>query len=124
MLVTAALLVGIVLALTGWVTHRVRGREVNAAWVAPLWGGGVVLAIAAIAWVSYINARLDYDQCVFTADRSADGREQTEQLYDTIDEATGTTRFTSTPILPGQPSLRDSLDINLPVLDRADCPKP
>lgn len=94
---------------------------VKARWVIPLWGGGIAFVIAAGTTVWWFGAVRDYDACVERADRSRDGRIQTEQLYDTIDVATDTDRFTSAVLIPGKPSLREALDINLPVLDRDAC---
>lgn len=124
MIVTTLILVLILIVLTGWVTHHVKDREIKAAWVAPLWGGGAILVIVAFAGVYYVNALRVYDRCVFTAERSIGSRAQTLQLYDTIDIATSSDRFTQEPLIVGQPSLRMSLDENLPVLNPADCDKP
>lgn len=121
MIATTVTAVVIILLLTGWVTVRVKGRQVKAAWVAPLWGGGACLVIAAGATIYWVNATRVYDRCITTAERSIGSREQSDQLYDTIDRATGTEHWTHDPILDGRPSLRTAIDLNLPVLDPADC---
>lgn len=124
MIVTMMMVAGVILLLTAWVTIRRGHREVKVAWVAPLWGAGSCIVLVGGGLAYYFNARLIYERCVTTAERSHGGREQTNQLYDTIDAATGTTKFTYEVIIPGEPSLRQALDDNLPVLDPNDCPKP
>lgn len=124
MIATTLVLMGILVILTGWVTHRVRHREIKAVWVAPLWGGGACLVLASVAGVYYVNQVRIYDRCVATAERSIGGRAQSEQLYDTVDVVTGTDHYTADVILTGRPSLREAIDVNLPVLDPNDCEKP
>lgn len=124
MIATTLVLLGVFILMTGWVTFRVRGRIVKAVWVAPLWGGGACLVLLSVAGVYYVNATRVYDRCVDTADRSVGSRRQSIQFYDTIDLATGTRHYTFDPIIAGEPSLREALDMNLPVLDATACTRP
>lgn len=116
MLMILLAVIVIPLSVTAWVTVKVRGRAVKAEWVAPLWGvgGTAVLAAGVLLW--YAVELRTYDQCVDLATRTRGARVQNELLYDTIDDATGTTKYTA--------QLRVNLDVNLPILNPADCTHP
>lgn len=124
MIQTAIALILIVLTLTVWVTMKARGRTLSAAWVAPLYGGLLCVGIAVVTTVWYSTNIRNYDRCVTQAERSIGNNEQSTQLYDTIDAAVQTGHYTHDVILPGQLSLRDSLQVRLPLLDPLDCEKP
>lgn len=111
----------LILVLTGWMQRRHGEAPTKAKYVIPLWGLGGAFVVAAVTVVWWYSATRDFDACTARVERSGGNRTQTEQLMDTIDEATGTDHFTSDPIIPGKPSLRESLDENLPVLSGADC---
>lgn len=61
--------------------------------------------------------------CLNRAGRSEKSYIQTQRLYNVIDEATHTTVYTSGELVPGQPSLRQSLEETLSPLAADDCPK-
>lgn len=124
MIPVTGVLILIILVMTAWWTRRVKDMTVRAVWVVPLWGGLAALGFTGIAGVYYFNELRIYDRCVSMAERSIGGRQQSEQLYDTVDVVTGTNEYTSTAVLSGRPSLREAIDINLPVLDPNDCEKP
>lgn len=117
------IVLGVLIVLTAWVTLHVRGRSLSAAWVAPLWGGGACLALIAGASIYYLSASRVYDKCVSDAERSHGSRAQTLYMYDVFDFI-AKTPVTSSEIIPGKPSLRASLDVNLPELSSSKCVKP
>lgn len=124
MIQTAIILIILTGVLTVWVVIRRGERSVKVKAVAPLYGGMACLLIAAVFGTIWFLGQRDYDACISKVERSKGNHAQTVQFYDTIDVLTGTTKYTSEPVLPGLPSLRDSLDLNLPLLDTASCPRP
>lgn len=124
MIETMVITIAILLLVTAWITRQVRGRSVKAGWVVPLYGSLACFVLAGGVGVYYVNALRTYDRCVATAERSVGGRAQTLLMYDVIDKATGTNKYTSEPIVPGQPSLRGALPQNLPILKVSDCTHP
>jgi hypothetical protein len=98
--------------------------------VAPLWsvvainGVGVILTMIVVGSGWYFVKQYQYDRCVATAEARTSNRLQHVALYDVIDAATHSTRFTGEAIIPGTPSLREGLDENLPPLNPRDCAKP
>lgn len=114
----------IVLVLGIVVAVRTRDRTVRMIWVVPLWIGAACAVVLGGASAYYVSGLRDYDACTARVDRAAGSRAQTIALYDRIDQATGTTKWTSDPPGPGQLSLRAVLDVNLPPLEAADCVHP
>lgn len=108
--------------LTMWVVRRYGDRQpLKLSHVIPLYGGLVAIVAIIGAVVYWLGATADYRACTDRAERSEKGRAQTLLLYDSIDTAVHTDEFTSKPVIAGQPSLRAGLDINTPVLSKADC---
>lgn len=124
MIAAAGVTVLVLMVVGAALTFRTRNRTVRMVYVVPLWilGGCGVIVAGTVLWYG-VQLR-DYDACVARADRSAGSRAQTIQLYDTIDALTARPEYTQSPILPNLPSLRDALDINLPVLDASRCEHP
>ena len=77
-----------------------RGRTMTAAWVAPLYGGLVLIVIALGGYVAQSSAIRDYDRCVALAERSHGSRDATLRLYDVIDKLTDPA-YTHDPQIPG-----------------------
>lgn len=123
MITTLVISILITLALTVAGTLRGRGRTMTAAWVAPLYGGLVLVVILMGFYFARAALQRDYDTCVIRAERSAGARSATLRFYDVIDKLTDP-KYTHEPQIPGQPSLRAGLDLDLPVLDPHDCEKP
>lgn len=119
-----AIALAVLIVLTVWMTLHMRGRTLSAASVVPLWGAGACLALLAGAFFYYSAAIRVYDKCVGDANRSIGSRIQTLYFYDVIDVLAKSPHITSDPIFPGRPSLRQSLDINLPALNPSHCVKP
>ena len=126
MIIGLAILILVTLITTVLLARRARaeGR------MAPLWsivtinGIGVAMTMMVIGFGWYFVKQYQYDRCVSTANARIDNRRQHIALYDVIDAATHSTKFTSLALIPGQPSLRDGLDKNLPPLDPGECSKP
>jgi len=123
MIKVAVILAVVTVMMTVVVTLAVRGRPMTATWVAPLYGGLVLVVIGMGLYVARSSAQRDYDSCVTRAERSAGARASTLRFYDVIDKLTDP-KYTHEPQIPGQPSLRAGLDIDLPTLDPNDCVKP
>lgn len=120
----AILLLILIGAATVHLTRSRGDRTTKAKWVIPLWGGmSAALVIVPVA-VWYVLSVDIYQQCRDRVDRTQPSRDQTIQLYDTIDEATGTEFYTAGQVIPGELSLRDALEQRLPVLDSSECEKP
>lgn len=111
------------LLLTVAGTLRGRGRQMTAAWIAPLYGGFVLVVLGAAALGVRYTLDRDYRKCVDQREILTRQYTATLRLYDAIDILTGTETYTHEAFENGQPSLRDGLraDLldNLPV-----CRKP
>lgn len=116
-MITATIIAVILgLAMTAWITRRVRGRTVKAEWVAPLWGVGGCAVILGGSLLWYAVTLRSYDQCIETATRSRGSHTLFEALFDRIDDATHTDNYTV--------DLRVKLNKELPVIEVSHCRHP
>lgn len=111
------------LGLTVAGTLRGRGRQMTAAWIAPLYGGFVLVVLAlGAAGVRYSLDR-DYRKCRDQAEILNRQYNATLRLYDAIDILTGDPTYTHDAFTPGKPSLREGVRLDL-IENLPTCHKP
>lgn len=120
-LIGVVLLVAIILWSTVVMMKRRGDRDVKARSVIPIYGAGCV-ALVLFPFAVYVILSLRvYDLCTARRESRENFRSSQEQLFDTIDQATRTTHWTTDVIVPGRLSLRGFLEAEYPPIPKSEC---